>query len=116
MSNKLIGYDANMTDGTDPAKMDALYQDDQYQVHRVRVPQMITLSLSKPSISAGGVDFATLNFSTSKSQVTVALTQGRDQTTVDVPLPGSLDITSDHTGTIQIDCTDLCETIYLEAK
>jgi hypothetical protein len=119
MSNKFIGYDANFTDGTKPNKMDALYEDENGKISRVRVPQMITLSLSKLSIAADGVDFTTLNISTSKSFVTVVLRQDREITQIDVPITdgaGSLDITSDFAGAIQIDCTDLCETVFLEAK
>ena len=44
------------------------------------------------------------------------LTQGRESVQNDVPITagvGTLDITSDFAGKIQIDCTDLCETIYL---
>ncbi|MGD0005032.1 MAG: hypothetical protein ABSE06_12475 [Anaerolineaceae bacterium] len=118
-SNLFMNYDANFTDGTDPEKMDAVYQDEDGKRSRVRVPNMIVLSLSKPSITADGIDFATLNISTSKSTVTVVLKQGRNTTQVDVPITagaGSVDITSNFAGSIQIDCIDLCETIYLEAK
>ena len=37
---------------------------------------------------------------------------------IDVPITGnagSLDITSNFAGSIEIDCTDVCETVYLEA-
>ncbi len=119
MSNKFIGYDANFTDGTDPKKMDALYQDENGAVSRAKMTKMITLSLSKPSIAVGGVDLATLNISTSKTTVTVILTQDRESVQVDVSIAagaGTLDITSDFAGKIQIDCTDLCETIYLDVQ
>jgi hypothetical protein len=119
MQNTLIGYDANFTDGSKPGKMDALYEDDQHQVSRVGMNKMITLSLSKPSIAAGGVDLAILNISTSKTTVTVILTQDRESVQIDVPITagvGALDITSDFAGKIQIDCTDLCETIYLSVQ
>jgi hypothetical protein len=119
MPYTFIGYDANFTDGSRPNKMDALYQDENGNISRVRVPQMIVLSLSKSSITADGVDVATLNISTSKNTVTVVLSQDRESAKIDVPITGgagSLDITSDFAGTILIDCTDLCETVFLEAK
>jgi len=117
MAFKLSHFDANMTDGTDPNKMDAVYEIiGTSGLARAKIAKMITLSLSKPSIIADGSDFATLSITSSKNKITVVLTQDRESAQVDVPLTagvGTLDITSDFAGKIQIDCTDLCETIYL---
>jgi hypothetical protein len=119
MPNTFIGYDANFTDGTKPGKMDCLYQDEMFQIQRVGMSKMVTLSLSKPSIAAGGVDLSSLTIETSRNSVTVVLTQDRESVQTVVPIVagvGVLDITSDFAGKIQIDCTDLCETIYLSVQ
>ena len=118
MALSFVGYNANFTDASDPGKMDAVYQDENGKVAKVRMAEMIALSLDKSSITANGIDFAVLTIATSKSLVTVVLKQGRETTEVEVAITsgaGSLDITSDFAGSIQIDCTDPCETIYLEA-
>ena len=120
---KLLGFDANATNGQDPSKVDALFNDGN-QIIRVKQTDYLAIAFDVASIHTTGSDVGTLTIrsiyggwagKSVTAEVAIGSTTQEVQVALDASGVGTLEIVSATPGEISVSIKEVvCEPAVLE--